>query len=153
MTPEEWMERYDSGFDISLDEVTQFLGEGAEHIRASLSEIAILRSQLAYLEARCVVVSELRDGDPCDHPGCLHHVTHPCEGCGRVAGRSVPASRVLRDGEVAVDATELVALRKLFSAAGNTIAGIRNGATIAEINDAWAGVCSAQILRSQEGGA
>lgn len=27
------------------------------------------------------------DGQPCDHPGCLNHVTHPCEGCGRVAGR------------------------------------------------------------------
>lgn len=66
---------------------------------------------------------------------------------------SVPASRVLRDGEVAVDARELAALRNLFSAAGNTIANIRNGATIAEINDAWAGVCSAQIMRSQEGGA
>lgn len=28
-----------------------------------------------------------KDGEPCDHPGCLGHVTHPCEGCGRVAGR------------------------------------------------------------------
>jgi hypothetical protein len=31
----------------------------------------------------------LRDGEPCAHPGCLSHVTHPCEGCGRVGGRSV----------------------------------------------------------------
>lgn len=23
---------------------------------------------------------------PCQHPGCLHHVTHPCEKCGRTAG-------------------------------------------------------------------
>jgi protein gp37 len=23
---------------------------------------------------------------PCEHPGCYHHVTHPCEGCGRVGG-------------------------------------------------------------------
>lgn len=62
---------------------------------------------------------------------------------------SVPSSRVLKDGEVAVDAGELAALRKLFSAAGNTIANIRSGVTIAEINDAWAGVCSAQIMRTQ----
>jgi hypothetical protein len=27
-----------------------------------------------------------QDGEPCDHPGCLSHVTHPCEGCGRIAG-------------------------------------------------------------------
>jgi hypothetical protein len=26
------------------------------------------------------------DGEPCDHPGCLCHVSHPCEGCGRLGG-------------------------------------------------------------------
>jgi hypothetical protein len=31
---------------------------------------------------------QLRDGEPCSHPGCLKHVTHPCEGCGRVGGRT-----------------------------------------------------------------
>lgn len=30
------------------------------------------------------------DGEPCSHPGCLNHVTHPCEGCGRTAGRNNP---------------------------------------------------------------
>ena len=30
----------------------------------------------------------LPDGVPCSHPGCLNHVTHPCEGCGRISGRS-----------------------------------------------------------------
>lgn len=33
-------------------------------------------------------VSTFQDGQPCGHPGCLHHVSHPCEGCGRVAGRN-----------------------------------------------------------------
>lgn len=23
----------------------------------------------------------------CDHPGCYNHVTHPCEGCGRIQGK------------------------------------------------------------------
>jgi len=27
------------------------------------------------------------DGVPCDHPGCLHHISHPCEGCGRIGGQ------------------------------------------------------------------
>ena len=27
------------------------------------------------------------DGEPCRHPGCLQHIRHPCEGCGRIAGR------------------------------------------------------------------
>jgi hypothetical protein len=26
---------------------------------------------------------QLRDGEPCGHPGCLQHISHPCEGCGR----------------------------------------------------------------------
>lgn len=24
------------------------------------------------------------DGVPCDHPGCASHISHPCEGCGRI---------------------------------------------------------------------
>lgn len=25
-------------------------------------------------------------GEPCNHTGCLSHLSHPCEGCGRIAG-------------------------------------------------------------------
>ncbi len=38
----------------------------------------------------------LIDGEPCDHPGCLSHISHPCEGCGRVGGRwpeDIPKAR------------------------------------------------------------
>lgn len=35
----------------------------------------------------------LPDGVPCYHPGCLNHITHPCEGCGRVGGRYPDGSR------------------------------------------------------------
>lgn len=31
----------------------------------------------------------VREGLPCDHEGCLSHISHPCEGCGRVAGRLI----------------------------------------------------------------
>jgi hypothetical protein len=27
-----------------------------------------------------------KDGEPCNHRGCLNHVTHPCEVCGRISG-------------------------------------------------------------------
>lgn len=30
------------------------------------------------------------EGEPCSHPGCLNHRTHPCEGCGRIGGRRYP---------------------------------------------------------------
>lgn len=36
----------------------------------------------------------LRDGEPCSHRGCLNHISHPCEGCGRVAGRWVIESAI-----------------------------------------------------------
>ena len=26
-------------------------------------------------------------GEPCRNPGCLSHISHPCEGCGRIGGR------------------------------------------------------------------
>lgn len=32
-------------------------------------------------------IANLRDGKPCGHPGCLSHISHPCDGCGRIAGR------------------------------------------------------------------
>lgn len=38
-------------------------------------------------------IGYLRDGEPCNHPGCLSHVSHPCEGCGRIAGRDPAACR------------------------------------------------------------
>ena len=28
-------------------------------------------------------------GQPCQYLGCLHHLTHPCEGCGRILGAGV----------------------------------------------------------------
>jgi len=30
----------------------------------------------------------MREGEPCSHRGCLNHISHPCEGCGRIGGRS-----------------------------------------------------------------
>lgn len=30
-----------------------------------------------------------QDGQPCRHPGCMAHISHPCERCGRVGARGV----------------------------------------------------------------
>ena len=32
----------------------------------------------------------LKPGQPCSHPGCLSHLSHPCEGCGRLGGHIIP---------------------------------------------------------------
>lgn len=34
-------------------------------------------------------IRTLRDGEPCNHRGCLSHISHPCEGCGRIAGGQI----------------------------------------------------------------
>ena len=33
---------------------------------------------------RPITKEEYDDGEPCSHIGCLNHVTHPCENCGRI---------------------------------------------------------------------
>jgi len=30
--------------------------------------------------------AKYKSGEPCEHKGCLNHVTHECEGCGRITG-------------------------------------------------------------------
>ena len=37
-------------------------------------------------------IGDLRPDQSCGHPGCLSHVSHPCEGCGRIGGLSKGAS-------------------------------------------------------------
>lgn len=39
---------------------------------------------------------DLKNGEPCDHPGCLNHITHPCEGCGRIGGISKKTIRLYK---------------------------------------------------------
>ena len=36
----------------------------------------------------------MREGEPCSRKGCLNHISHPCEGCGRVRGRYMLESAV-----------------------------------------------------------
>lgn len=40
------------------------------------------------LKARSMGITTmaLPDGVPCSHAGCLSHLSHPCEGCGRIGG-------------------------------------------------------------------
>lgn len=39
------------------------------------------------------------DGVACGHPGCLNHLTHPCEKCGRISGQSA-CSEAIREYQV-----------------------------------------------------
>lgn len=42
------------------------------------------------LEVHPRIKKQWPEAQPCDHPGCLSHLTHPCEGCGRIGGRLAP---------------------------------------------------------------
>ncbi len=44
---------------------------------------------VSYLEKRMEWRRNLVDGVGCGHTGCLSHVSHPCEKCGRIAGRFI----------------------------------------------------------------
>ena len=35
-------------------------------------------------------IEHIKEGEPCGHPGCLSHISHPCEGCGRIGGEGEP---------------------------------------------------------------
>ncbi len=62
---EEWLKR-------------KILEDGDECCEAGLSGLNGLLSRKQV---------SLKPGEPCHHPGCLNHVSHPCEGCGRIAGQ------------------------------------------------------------------
>lgn len=47
---------------------------------------------IARLETEQRRIANLRDGEPCGHPGCLSHISHPCEACGRVGGHRTAAA-------------------------------------------------------------
>jgi hypothetical protein len=52
-----------------------------------------------------------RDGEPCEHTGCLNHVSHPCESCKRIAGRGIVYQSI--DESNGEDMTSEVTLVKL----------------------------------------
>ena len=62
-----------------------------EHIIALVNNVYLATKIKASIDANSIELhippDQLRPGEPCDHPGCLQHRTHPCEGCGRIAGR------------------------------------------------------------------
>ena len=64
------------------------------------NEIAGLGEDLTWPTSEAERLRSLRPDQPCGHPGCLHHVSHPCEGCGRIAGRW-PEELAPADEEVA----------------------------------------------------
>lgn len=114
MTPQEWIEstkrRWDSGH----------LYEGAQHLAAALEEIARLQAQLS--QAERVVIPEpsqdewLRIAADARSANTVDFLSGAAAYGLWLRGKmvdSVPASRVLKDGEVAVLKAELSALREL----------------------------------------
>lgn len=53
-------------------------------------QISIVQSRMDTREFIQPIVGSparrVRNGQPCGHAGCLSHVSHPCEGCGRQRG-------------------------------------------------------------------
>jgi len=56
----------------------------------------------------------LKDGEPCNHPGCLNHVSHPCEGCGRIAGKIIGENYMFNEEERKKELIEITYLLSFF---------------------------------------
>ena len=67
------------GRPLPIDEVVGRLNCYAE----CKEERNTLRARVAELEK----AGDAMNGVPCNHKGCLSHITHPCEGCGRIGGK------------------------------------------------------------------
>ena len=67
---------------------TEFVGEAIVTKRTEVSEIAEEWAKPTKLQSTSLPgqMMEHKDGMPCEHKGCLNHVSHPCEVCGRIAG-------------------------------------------------------------------
>lgn len=113
MTPQAWIEKYNEGFELSFAELGTYMDEGLQHLAAALEEIARLQAELA--QAERVVVPEWSANDfalSCVELGSyidrdLRAIFRNAEAGYKFAAsraHSVPASRVLKDGERAVDA-------------------------------------------------
>lgn len=66
--------------DAAVDQVP-LPAEGANIANASASDGPLIK-----------VLDALEPGEPCEHPGCAAHVSHPCEGCGRYGAGLLAAS-------------------------------------------------------------
>lgn len=62
--------------------------------------------------------SVLRNGEPCNHPGCASHISHPCEGCGRYAAglRSGPDPQAVNNRLVELARTHATVHNVLMAA-------------------------------------
>lgn len=61
-------------------------------------------------------IAELKDGVPCHHSGCLSHITHPCEGCGRIGGRRLK-NYVMNDAQMVEKVAREVLKYDIYSVA------------------------------------
>jgi hypothetical protein len=71
----------------------------------------------------------LKNGQPCGHTGCLNHVTHPCEECGRVAGKYTSIDIGKFETELRYLERILGALKRNMSVQGITVAFRTNHGT------------------------
>jgi hypothetical protein len=59
-----------------------------------------MRDPIYEMEEELWRLANLQDGEECGHPGCLSHVTHPCEKCVRVSGKRLKPDKNARHKEI-----------------------------------------------------
>ena len=71
-------------FCVLNKEVSE-LREHNRYLESRVSEESDYATILARHNALAALIGEV-EMKSCNHPGCEHHVTHPCEKCGRISG-------------------------------------------------------------------
>ena len=63
--------------------------ERDDYVEESISLINKLGKQVAIMNGdKTFIIKAITEiTPPCKHPGCYNHITHPCEGCGRIQGK------------------------------------------------------------------
>lgn len=70
-------------WDADFEVVTAQCTECKKIKRLSFSTGKNLRQTYCIRCGFAVIWKKIKDGEPCGHPGCCSHVSHPCERCGR----------------------------------------------------------------------
>jgi hypothetical protein len=68
------------------------LKEAISNIKASLT----IQKEKGNINAEFLLrrMRVIKESEPCDHAGCLSHLSHPCEGCGRISGKGTAVKHV-----------------------------------------------------------
>lgn len=75
----------DEEWKMLVANVQGFLDSG-EYVMDHIETVTMEDKEDVTMAIKLNISKKYKDGEPCSHRGCLNHITHPCENCGRIGG-------------------------------------------------------------------